>query len=163
MANNYTLFSVEVVDLTEKEKKWFKEELRGAEEDEFSTAEQLEAWLKEHEADDLDQYPEFNWEFEPDGKKQNLLIFSDENGNLDQVCSLLQRWLKAFHPNESIGVEWAVTCSKMRPGEFGGGAVFITTDKRTYMNSASWLMEARRKWKERKKPCRTGRRSRKAG
>jgi len=38
-----------------------------------------------------------------------------------------------------ITVEGAYTCSKMRPGEFGGFAVFITEDDCEHFGTTSWL------------------------
>jgi hypothetical protein len=40
-----------------------------------------------------------------------------------------------------ITVEFAHTCSKMRPGEFGGGAWFITREGVESVHTGSWLGE----------------------
>jgi hypothetical protein len=153
MANNYMLFSVEVPDLTKEEMTWFKKELLRPSDDEWDKwpENKQKAWLKSHgDVNEVDLYPDFEWEID----QNSLILFSEECGNLDQVCSLLQAYLREFDPKGHIGVEWAVTCSKMRPGEFGGGAVFITAKKQEVMSSSHWLFLAKAAWE--KKNARTG-------
>ena len=152
MANSYLLFSVEIPGLTKKEVAWFQKQLTCPDEELFikwPEAKQ-QAWLKEHGTDDLSCYPDFGYEFDPDGTKQSLILYSEECGNLDQVCNMLQSYLKTFHPDRHIGVEWATTCSKMRPGEFSGGAVFITAQEQRCMNSGTWLYNVAAAWQRRK-------------
>ena len=47
-------------------------------------------------------------------------------------------------PQEEIGwfsLEGVILCTKMRQGEFGGFAVFITRSKIKYMGTGEWLMK----------------------
>lgn len=58
-------------------------------------------------------------------------------GDVDLVCRVVQ-WLQRNHgaPAE-VFIEWAFTCSKSRPGEFGGGAARITPDSVTTITTGA--------------------------
>jgi hypothetical protein len=58
--------------------------------------------------------------------------------------ALLQRILKTLDSETylHITIEGASTCSKMRSGEFGGFAYFITREEVRYMSTWAWLHEA---------------------
>ena len=49
--------------------------------------------------------------------------------------------LEKFHEEGSLSFSWAVTCSKMRSGEFGGGAAFVTAKTIKFIDTASWAEE----------------------
>jgi len=40
-----------------------------------------------------------------------------------------------------IGLEYAYTCSKMRPGGFGGAACFVTAKGAEYLSTCGWLRD----------------------
>jgi len=65
-----------------------------------------------------------------------------ENGFGCEHAEVLRQWLP-FLETTFIEVEAAVTCSKMRQGEFGGCACFITKDDIEWCSTSSWLMERR--------------------
>jgi len=58
----------------------------------------------------------------------------------------LQHLDAALYPY--IVIEGAVTCSKMRPGEFGGFVYFITREEVRYASTGSWIVEQESAWKE---------------
>jgi hypothetical protein len=78
-----------------------------------------------------------NWRVENDG----IWVHADESIDVDLMVVILQAYLKKFHPNSSIGFQWADTCSKPRLDEFGGGAVYIAADDAAFMSTGHWLDE----------------------
>lgn len=84
---------------------------------------------------------EFDVELAPDKKSGVAYFMSEENGDIEQVAVVLRDFLEKFHPDRSVGFEWAATCSKMRPDGFGGGAVFVTAQDIKYMSTNVWLEE----------------------
>lgn len=70
----------------------------------------------------------------------DVTIYAEEYGNPDAVACTLRRFLKQQAGSLKVmGFEWAVTCSKPRVGEFGGGAVVVTNRGIRYMNTSTWL------------------------
>lgn len=130
MANNYILFSEEITDLTAKEKEWLLKVLKNMDDvcDDSPDDESAEACVKwilgelDEASVDLDYWPDFSWQME----NSSLWIYSEEGGNLNNVATLAQAFLKRFRPNRYWSFEYAYTCSKPRIGEFGGGGAFIT-------------------------------------
>lgn len=60
----------------------------------------------------------------------------------DYMIEVLQRFIKRSEGKlKYITLEGAYTCSKMRPGEFGGFACFITEDDAKVAGTASWLRD----------------------
>ena len=54
-----------------------------------------------------------------------LYIASEENGNISYVVFILNEVMKHYKIKEPIVIEYAYTCSKPRPGEFGGGVAVV--------------------------------------
>lgn len=50
--------------------------------------------------------------------------------------------------NETVGFEWADTCSKPRLDAFGGGAMFVTATEIRGMHTSRWLAEQESKGQE---------------
>jgi hypothetical protein len=73
--------------------------------------------------------------------------FTDEGEDADGnpvICTeILQEKLKGleFEEYPHIIIEGACYCGKMRPGEFGGFAYFITREEVRYVSTWSWLNE----------------------
>lgn len=68
-------------------------------------------------------------------------IYAEESGTPELVAAFLQQYLERFHPEGSLSFSWAFTCSKMRSGEFGGGAAFVTAKSITFLDTHSWAEE----------------------
>ncbi len=68
---------------------------------------------------------------------------------------VLQNILRGLSPEEYpyITVEAAMWCSKVRPGEFGGWASFITRQEIEYSGTGSWLGSRTRRWRKEGPPC----------
>ena len=74
-----------------------------------------------------------------------LWVCAEEECNLEATAMLMQKLLQeeAVEPNHPRGIliEWASTCSKLRAGQFGGGAFLATADKVVWREEASnWAM-----------------------
>ncbi len=72
-------------------------------------------------------------------------IFSEEGEDSEGVCvnclKVFEDKLRTLDPVEYpyITIEGAATCDKMRHGEFGGFAYFITRDEERYVSTWQWL------------------------
>lgn len=75
----------------------------------------------------------WGWSYEKEGNQ--LVIFCEEGGQIDVMTELLQNFLRKFRPNEYIIFTWSYTCSKMRPGQFGGGGVLVTEDEIDFLDA----------------------------
>ena len=60
----------------------------------------------------------YTWCFEDDGC-----------GDIDVVLYLVQSLFKHFNLDRTWTLTWAATCSKARPGQFGGGVAVVSRDK----------------------------------
>jgi hypothetical protein len=67
----------------------------------------------------------------------------DEDGEPVNCLALMQEKLRQLDPAEypHISIEGAAYCSKMRTGEFGGFAHFITRDAIRSVSTWQWLFE----------------------
>jgi hypothetical protein len=120
MANNYLLFSFSLNDLTQEEVEWWG-----------NVDEMLE---KENDfwfgAFQVDSGP--NW----------VVIYSEESGDAEGVAFALQAFLSHFGKHDqALGFEFAYTCSKMRTGEFGGGACVVTSKDERWLNTHGWMSD----------------------
>lgn len=74
-------------------------------------------------------------------KAGQLYIASDESIDMEATAAVLQATMARFDLPGALAIEWAETCSKKRPGEFGGGAVVITKDAEHWMSTSQWISE----------------------
>jgi hypothetical protein len=145
MANNYTQFSFAFKVKGLKAKAWIEK-----------TIDKLVKASNDEEADEeiLEMFPDwedyldvgFRTEMEPvasarDGKPNlfELIIFSEESGNVDHAANFVQAILSRFDPKGKVGFQWADTCDKMRPDQFGGGACVVTAEKQKWLNTFTWM------------------------
>lgn len=68
---------------------------------------------------------------------------SKRTGSPDHAAYLVQRFLKTFRPRACWSLTDAVTCSKPRPGAFGGGALFVTAESIEPLHAHAFI-DARR-------------------
>lgn len=68
-----------------------------------------------------------------------MTVLSDGGGNLETLMPLLQWWLRDRGIEEAIQFDFAYTSSPMRADGFGGGAVHITADEVTWLDTKSWM------------------------
>lgn len=79
-------------------------------------------------------FPTFGVDFEggnsiADPDICTVILFGTTDFQAEPIATLLQRCCQASLCKQPIGFEWAVTCSKPRIGEFGGGFCAIFADR----------------------------------
>jgi hypothetical protein len=79
----------------------------------------------------------------------NVLVYGDEDVDLEHIADVLRGLLVKFRPKESIGFTYAEWCSRPRPGEFSGGLVFVTADNVEWGNASTELQMLVRSFKDR--------------
>jgi len=83
-------------------------------------------FAKEHEIEDdrVDSWPDFGW-----GITDSVWELSaEENFNLDDVVTAVQRFIKRFRPDYVFTMTWSETCDVNEPGVFGGGCAVISAN-----------------------------------
>ena len=137
MADNYTLFSATLDNITEEERVWWEEEVSplsiDADEDDIKVF----AFKMGIEEEAAEYYPEFEWAYQ--AYHNHIWIYSEEGGNLENVANTVKTFLAKFRPNEIWSMEFAFTCSKPRIGEFGGGAMIVTATDIKWLNTTTWI------------------------
>ena len=73
---------------------------------------------------------QYNWE-----DQAGLWLCAEEYGNLDQLADLVQTLMREFDLDGVFVASWSISCSKMRPSEFDGGAVAVSKDKMIWVNA----------------------------
>jgi len=131
--NCNTLFSVLVAhDLTEAEREWLR----------VKQAARENYWAGEAE-DEADAEYWINLEgvwFEAT-ETGDFLLISEEDGAPEAAADFIQEFLAEFRPAEAVIFEWAHTATKMRPGEFGGGAAVITAQEMRWLDPLAWIQD----------------------
>jgi hypothetical protein len=69
-----------------------------------------------------------------------------ESGSPEDVCDVLERFIKDNRPSGYVAFTWADTCSKPRPGEFGGGAAFVSAKGIDIMTTFDTIIKMKRQW-----------------
>ncbi|CAB4131565.1 hypothetical protein UFOVP276_19 [uncultured Caudovirales phage] len=128
MAENYTLFSFQVADLSAKELAWFKRVLN-AQPDNKSDLRMLKREIKSNSAADdadLEFWP--NLEYNIDAPSSDIYIYSDGDGCPWNASCLMLSFIRKFRQEKMFMFSAAYTCSKPRPDEFDGETFVITKD-----------------------------------
>jgi hypothetical protein len=134
MANNYCFFSAEITNLTAKELAWISKKY-------------IEA--KEKDADG-ELIADFLIEVGPPGAPNSVIFYADESGTPENVADFVQAFLRKFRQKGCFTLEWANTCSSPRPGEFGGGAVFVTAKNQQWINTGEWAANQEKLWRKKR-------------
>ena len=160
MAQNYLQFSEVLVDLSEDEANWLKHQLeivcvfddKEYPEDNLPEGRDpaIAEWagcrvyldMEDYDPDDGEDVG-FDYKFRSDDEKKgaSLWLFSEEFGRVDRVAHLVQKFLRQFRPDRCWSLTWALTCSKLRLGEFSGGAMFVTASEIKGLDSHSFLYD----------------------
>lgn len=119
MAQNCTLFSQVIENLTSEESEWWKARL------------------------DSEQASEDGCVCEVAFEGGYICLYAYEHGDLERLAGCVQDFLAKFRPRDCFGLTFAFTCSKPRPDEFGGGAVFVTARGQKWLSARVWLGEQR--------------------
>lgn len=67
-------------------------------------------------------------EFSLHGSGSELYLCAEESGDVELASGVLHEMLKAADSDQILIFSWATTCSKMRPGDFGGGVAVISKE-----------------------------------
>lgn len=171
MAEHYLEFSETLTHLTNEETDWLRNQLEtvhvvdGVEYTEDNMPDTGDtgdgAWIGCRAYRDMENYdPDFGedagfgYSFSEDVDKaddnrgQYLWIHSEENGCVDRVAHLVQKFLRQFRPGECWSLTYAGTCSKPRAGEFGGGAVFVTSTESKYFDAWGFIEEEQKRLRD---------------
>ena len=83
----------------------------------------------------------FNLTWERTSAAEDTTYYLYAEDGLGEADLVFLQWVIEDMPPEIkwITAEFAYSCSKMRPGEFGGGAWFITRDGTETFFTGSWL------------------------
>jgi hypothetical protein len=158
MANNYTTWSELVTFNSKEESDWLKSVLYldskdypEYHQDHLSESQIISNILADKFGirlwgDNTEYYPGFSVEFADDSSE--VVLYAEDWGNLDSATTIMQAFLNKFQPDGYFKIEWADTCSKARPGEFGGGAVFVTAKEIKWMSTNSWLADQKIQFKK---------------
>lgn len=140
MADNFLLFAESLTDLTPDEEAWLAERLNNRD---------MPAGGDER-CDEEDESPGFEFEFYGEQSAGRCLkLYAIEAGDPEATACLVQAFLRRFRPQASFALSWCASCSKMRDGEFGGGAIFVTAERIEAWSSGEWLTERQRVFQER--------------
>jgi hypothetical protein len=155
MADNYLQFAVAINLHTCAERTWCTEMLAALTELLGSCGEQIELLNKlgelGHRAVDEDWgFLGFDWRIEqPKASCTNvgtkLCLYAEESGAPEQLAAFLQTYLAKFQPTGVVTFSWSYTCSKIRSGEFGGGAAVVTATASRFIDAQSWAEDQVRK------------------
>ncbi|ARJ65976.1 hypothetical protein WV31_10085 [Magnetospirillum sp. ME-1] len=74
-----------------------------------------------------------------------LIIWAEDHGCVGATADAIQDAMATFGIAEPVILEYADTCSRMRSGEFGGGAVVITATAQEWMNTSDWARQTARR------------------
>lgn len=144
MANNYTQGTVSpLLPLTDEHLEMLEEDPEDLQEDPEEPMTPGQVRLK---ALGTEQRTYLTWEKLEGGL---YYLFAEEtlgHGALEVLQEILTDLDEEKYPY--ITVEYAHTCSKMRPDQFGGGAWFITRKHVEFVNTGSWLEQQKRHYKE---------------
>lgn len=132
MANNYLQFSETIDDLTAEEYAWLKEVVLWSPPEEIPEGFQWPAWW-----DDDAEHLGFDFDLRAD----TFWVYAEESGNLDTLAELLLQFITKFRPDEVFTLTWAETCSKMRIGQFSGGAMVVSKDGVEFFNATTWARQ----------------------
>ncbi len=66
---------------------------------------------------------DFDWAIDDEG----YLCLADDcgSGNIEHAAEFLRELVKLGYVAEPVAIQWADTCSKLRPDSFTGGAVIV--------------------------------------
>ena len=172
MANQYLEFSEVLPNLTAEEETWLKEQLEMIHVfgDRQYTSVELPEGLDPMKSDwcgirawrDLEELPGFPtdlgfcYEFCDDSRGENwgrhLWFYTEEWGYPELVAHLVQKFLRQFRAGDCWSLSYAATCEKLRVGDFGGGAVFVTANDIQYFSDGDFREKAREVFEQAKQP-----------
>lgn len=132
MANHYLEFSEVIENLTPEEIEWWENEKQRIDD------------ILLHNLTNMNECLDFVVEED----ERQVWVRGDECGEPNNVANIVQKFLKKFRPNDCFCLTWAEWCSKLRVGEFGGGALFVTANKIKFCSTYNWIEKVKTAWEE---------------
>jgi hypothetical protein len=126
-------FSEIIPDLSEAEVAWFMKYIE-------HRHRKLDIDGNEHEFDD-DGYPDFGFKIMVDDDGTSAWFFAAKHGNVSQVAETVQEFLRVHRPNSFFSMTWSESNTILKPGEFDGGAVFVTAEEIEMFHGVEWARE----------------------
>jgi hypothetical protein len=65
-------------------------------------------------------------------RKEGVVLYDEESFNPEQAEAVMRALVEELSLPKVFGCSWAYTCSKPRPGHFGGGAFVLAKGRDTY-------------------------------
>lgn len=136
MAQNYTQFSF-TIPATKEQANWLEALVQSCHDYVDGTAEDSDFDPDVIQCLEGDLQPDVQIEWDD----SSIWFHADESGDIEFTANVIHKMLQHFDLENRLGFTWSMSCSRMRPDEFGGGAVFITKDDISYMSAQSWLSD----------------------
>lgn len=76
----------------------------------------------------------------------SMALWNEDCFPAELVASFVHHLLKKFNLNQVVVITWAEYCSKPRPDEFGGGAVFVCKNAIDFLDQSAWIEECKKKY-----------------
>lgn len=141
MANNYLLFSEIIEDLSAEEMQFFRDALQWEppydEEGELPEGFEWPSWY-DRDAESV------GFDYDLSGTDRSIHFYAEEYGNIDTLAELVHAFLVKFRPTSLFKITYAETCSKMRIGEFGGGALVVSKYGVDWVSAHAWAWQKTR-------------------
>ena len=134
MANNYTQFAEEFVPCSEAQAAFILDAFKAVQKD------KADKWVEENGVD-VDNAAFFLSGVACEKLGDALRIWSESDGDLEHVAVLVAVAQRRFNDPRPWTAEAAFTCSRSRPGEFGGCAVFVHKGETRWLSTAQWREE----------------------
>ena len=80
-------------------------------------------------------------DFSYDLEEDSIWFYGDEFIDIEAVAEIVKQFFKETGSTDSFTIESAYTCSKLRVGQFGGAAAFVTADSIEYMSTFEWCQK----------------------
>ena len=164
MADEFLVFSEVLCRLTEEEEKWLRHQLEwvvvidGKEYQESEAPEDgneewsgCRGWMDFENGEPSGEI-ESCFEFHDNDKVgwgRYMWVHAEEFGDPEAVAHLIQKFLRAFRPNDYWTLSYALTCSRPWVGTFGGGVMIVTAEKFEHKRGVDVLEVAVAKFKRR--------------
>lgn len=75
----------------------------------------------------------------------DFCVIHSDCADIEELATVVQDFLIEFNLDTIIEFEWADTCSKPRPGEFGGGACIVSKTGWEIMNTREMIDELKKR------------------
>lgn len=99
-----------------------------------------------HDFDDDHKFPNFGFQIMLGNQTQYAWFYSDKDADIAQVAEMAQEFLKANRPSGCFSLTWADYPDTLRPGQFDGGAIFVTSEDIRTFHAGEWAREQEREF-----------------